>query len=87
MCSVLRVSRSGFYKWLRRHNQVTERQVNNLALGKRIEEIFTDNRRRYGAVRIWRYPKNVDIGRRKTAQLLKGGIINRRDYAKEQIWC
>lgn len=54
MCSVLRVSRSGFYKWLRRHNQVTERQVNNLAIGKRIEEIFTDNKRRYGAVRIRR---------------------------------
>jgi len=54
MCSVLRVSRSGFYKWLRRHNQVTERQVDNLVIGKRIEQIFTDNKRRYGAVRIRR---------------------------------
>ena len=33
---------------------MTERQVDNLVIGKRIEQIFTDNKRRYGAVRIRR---------------------------------
>jgi putative transposase len=52
MCSVLRVSRSGFYRWLRRQNQFTERQIENVILGRRIEEIFKLHRQRYGAVRI-----------------------------------
>jgi transposase InsO family protein len=49
---VLEVSRSGFYKWLRGQNMVTERQINNAVLGMRIKEIFNAHKRRYGAVRI-----------------------------------
>jgi putative transposase len=52
LCSVLQVSRGGFYKWLRRRNQVTERQIQNEVLKMHIKKIFSDHKRRYGAVRV-----------------------------------
>jgi transposase InsO family protein len=52
LCEVLEVSRSGFYKWLRRHNQVTEREIKNHILSIKIKDIFTAHRARYGSIRI-----------------------------------
>jgi len=47
-----RVSRSGFYKWLRRYGYVTEREIGNEILKKKIKEIFDYHKKRYGAIRI-----------------------------------
>lgn len=52
MCEVLEVSRSGFYKWLRRQGLVTEREIENEILNIKIQEVFHYHKKRYGAIRI-----------------------------------
>jgi putative transposase len=50
MCGVLGVSRSGYYDWTAR--DLREGIRSNIALDKRIREIFAGHRQRYGAPRI-----------------------------------
>jgi transposase InsO family protein len=52
---------------------VTERQINNAVLGKRIEEIFNAHRRRYGAVRIRNELKkeNTKVSIKRVNRLMK----------------
>jgi transposase InsO family protein len=50
MCSVLEVSRSGFYKWLRA--PISARKQRREELTKRIEYHFYDNHTRYGAPKV-----------------------------------
>jgi putative transposase len=50
MCSVLGVSRSGYYDWTRRGP--SERTQSNRTLDERIQAIFAKHRQRYGAPRI-----------------------------------
>ena len=53
LCKVLEVSRScGFYKWLRRRGYVTEREIRNQILKAKINDIFNQHKKRYGAIRI-----------------------------------
>lgn len=51
MCKVLKVSRSGYYKWLRRG--VSRRQQKRNRLLQRILEIFEESRQAYGAPRVY----------------------------------
>ena len=48
----MQVSRSGFYKWLRRQGFVTERQVQYEMLTMKIKKIFYSHKKRYGAIKI-----------------------------------
>ena len=50
MCSVLNVSRSGFYHWAGR--MPSQRAQSNSQVDRRIREIFVHHRQRYGAPRI-----------------------------------
>jgi transposase InsO family protein len=50
MCGVLGVSRSGYYDWTARDLRQGIRS--NIVLDRRIREIFTEHRQRYGAPRI-----------------------------------
>ena len=50
LCGVLGVSRSGYYDWTARG--LSRRVLANRALDRRIREIFTGHRQRYGAPRI-----------------------------------
>ena len=63
----------GFISGLRMQNMVTERQINNAVLGKRIEEIFNAHRRRYGAVRIRNELKkeNTKVSIKRVNRLMK----------------
>ena len=51
-CRVLRVSRSGYYKWLQR--EPSERSIDDVALAAEVKEVFHEHRGRYGAPRIRR---------------------------------
>lgn len=51
LCEVLEVSRSGYYKWLKRG--VTPRGTKRIKLLQRILEIFEDSRESYGCPRIY----------------------------------
>ena len=50
MCGVLGVFRSGYYDWTAR--DLMQGIHSNIALDRRIREIFTEHRQRYGAPRI-----------------------------------
>ncbi len=51
-CRVLRVSRSGYYKWLRA--EPSSRCSDDKVLAAEVTEVFHDHRGRYGAPRIRR---------------------------------
>jgi putative transposase len=51
-CRVLRVSRSGYYKWL--HAEPSTRSIDDAVLAAEVKEVFRENRGRYGAPRIRR---------------------------------
>jgi transposase InsO family protein len=51
MCSVLKVSRSGFYAWRRR--PTPKRTTENDRLKKKIREIFSEHKKRYGVPRVY----------------------------------
>ena len=51
LCKVLRVSRSGYYKWLKR--RVTPRQEKKAKLLQRILEIHEESRENYGCPRVY----------------------------------
>jgi putative transposase len=63
MCSVLAVSRSGFYKWQSKQSSpASERSQKKEKLTQRISYVFNDHKQRYGSPRIQK-------------QLLKEGFI------------
>lgn len=51
-CRALRVSRSGYYKWL--HREPSTRSVDDAVLAAEITEVFHEHRGRYGAPRVRR---------------------------------
>ncbi len=50
-CSVLEVSASGYYQWLK--VQPSKRAVANAELDKNVIDIFVNNKGRYGALRVF----------------------------------
>jgi len=50
MCSVFKVSKSGYYKWL--HQRPSHRKLRNAMLHKEIENVYVNSKRRYGSPRI-----------------------------------
>jgi putative transposase len=71
MCRVLKVSRSGYYAWIRRPIATRERE--NIMLEKRIEEIYGKNKERYGSPRICDALRKEghSCGRHRVARLMR----------------
>ncbi|MCY9670370.1 IS3 family transposase [Paenibacillus alginolyticus] len=59
MCSVLKVSRSGYYKW--RTAAPSEQQKHKEMLTERIKFHFKDSDQRYGSPRIWNELKKEEL--------------------------
>lgn len=70
-CSVLEVSRSGYYSWLGRPESATRRA--NRALAQEIAEIHRDHRGVYGSPRIYLALKRRGhlVGRNRVARLMR----------------
>ena len=70
-CSVLEVSRSGYYSWLGRPESAT-RQANR-SLSREIAEIHRDSRSSYGSPRIYRAlrRRGHTVGRHRVARLMR----------------
>ncbi len=83
MCQVLKVSSSGYYKWL--HKTPSNRELNNLIIVKEIYQVYKASNRRYGGPRI---AKELNMQEIKVSQPLtlvplhKRGI-NGDTYAQE----
>lgn len=72
MCGALQVSRSGYYKWLKRRVQ-DEREKKREQLLQRIIEIFEESYQRYGAPRIHRQlrAEGYTVTKRTVAELMR----------------
>lgn len=71
MCTVLKVSRSGYYACCRR--PVGPRRQQNEALRERIRAIHRDSRGTYGSPRVWRELRDQGqrCGRHRVARLMR----------------
>lgn len=79
MCSVLGVSRSGFYDWLRRPESVRARS--NRVLLSKIHAVHVASKENYGAVKTWKalVAQGERCGRHRVARLRRvHGIQTRR---------
>jgi putative transposase len=50
MCKIFKISRSGYYKWLK--SEVPKRVIENMLLTKEITKIFNQSKQTYGSPRI-----------------------------------
>jgi putative transposase len=73
LCKVMKVSRSGFYDYLRRFNNGTDEDPGQAALTARIHAIFKEHRGKYGSRRILNQLKEegFGIGRYKVRRIMK----------------
>lgn len=71
MCSVLRVSRSGYYHWVGRPESTRAREDRDLLV--QIRRVHLQSRRAYGSVKTWRELRDqgIDCGKHRVARLRK----------------
>ena len=71
MCQVLKVSRSGYYYWLK--YPISQRKIKDMKLKKEILRIYGKNRKRYGSPRIYQQllRKGYHIGKKRVARLMQ----------------
>jgi putative transposase len=82
LCRVLKIARSGYYKWLTQ--PVSERERVNAALTAAIQAAHAASRRTYGSPRVYRELKaqGIACGRQRVARLMRrAGIVVRRRRA------
>lgn len=75
-CTTLKVSRSGYYKWLDR--PVSARRLSNSKLALKIKSMWEDSRKIYGAPRIHESLKKAGekVGKNRVARVMKeNGIV------------
>jgi len=71
MCRVLRVSRSGYYSYLRRG--ISPRHQENVWLATKIKDVWEENRRVYGSPRITAElcDQGIRVGENRIARLMR----------------
>ncbi|WP_274428818.1 IS3 family transposase, partial [Desulfolucanica intricata] len=78
MCQVMRVSRSGYYAWIKRPEN--NRKIQNRKLLEKIRDVYKISRRTYGSPRITRALKKQGItcGKNRVARLMRdNGIVGK----------
>lgn len=80
MCRVLKVSRSGFYDWLKR--EPSKRDIDDAVLLTHIQRVHTQSRQNYGLLKCWKTLKKEGIAcsRDRIARLRRSQQI----YAKRR---
>jgi putative transposase len=82
LCSVLRVSRSGYYAWLRRYPKGRRR----LSVLNAIKQVHKESRQSYGSPRVFRALKNgrVSVGKGTVERIMREHNIRgkKRRYFK-----
>ena len=69
-CKILRISRSGYYDYLKRRK--SKRIIENEALTEIIEDIFREHQGRYGARRIQQVllQRNIHVNLKRVSRLM-----------------
>ena len=83
MCRVLEVSRSGYYRWLKR--KPSKRQLDNQRLDAQIRQIYEKSKGRYGSPKITQElrDRGRKVGKNRVAERMrKAGLRSkiRRKY-------
>lgn len=75
MCTLLNVSRSGYYDW--RCRKPSQRTIANVKLLTEIQRVHEQSDRHYGAIKCWKQLNREDIscGRHRVARLRKQADI------------
>lgn len=83
MCSILGVSSSGYYGWLK--HTPSKRELSNKVLDNNIKSIFTEHKMRYGAPRITRALNALDehCSHNRVARRMK--LMNLKAVAKKKF--
>jgi putative transposase len=78
MCSVLRVSESGFYAWRKR--PTCRRKQEDAHLTQKIRQVFKEHHGRYGSPRIHRdvYEQGFTCSRKRIARLMRAEELSAR---------
>ena len=71
MCRVLKVSRSGYYAWLRR--KPSSMELENSEIIEDIRKIYTDSKRRYGSPKVTIELQNIGwkVSRPRVARMMR----------------
>jgi transposase InsO family protein len=85
MCKVLKVSRSGYYKWLK--GGISRRKLENRLLLSNIKEIFDSSRQTYGSPRISKALERIGIKASKVrvAKLMRTAGLKSKVRKKYRI--
>jgi transposase InsO family protein len=85
MCSIFKVSRSGYYAWLIR--KPSKHALENKMLIKEIKKIYKESRQTYGSPRITEElrSRNILVSRPRVARLMKQEKIRSRTKKKYVI--
>lgn len=71
MCQVLKVSRSGYYAWLK--YPTSQRKKKDIELKQKIKQIYQKSRQRYGSPRIYQQllREGYSIGKKRVERLMQ----------------
>lgn len=85
MCKALKVSRSGYYSWLK--NKPSKREVENREILDQIRQIHHESRKVYGSPRITAElrSRDVSVSRPRVARLMKKANIRSKTVKKFKV--
>lgn len=75
MCSVFKVSRCGFYNWMKR--KPSNRSLENQMLEQEILEAFQNSKKTYGSPRVTQVlnKKQIKVSRPRVARIMKNACL------------
>jgi putative transposase len=85
MCNALKVSRSGYYSWLK--NKPSKREVENQEILNQIRRIHHESRKTYGSPRITAElrSRDISVSRPRVARLMKKANIRSKTVKKFKV--
>jgi len=85
MCQVFKVSRSGFYAWLRRGKSKRRKENENLL--KKIQKIYIKNKRVYGSPRMTDAlrKQGIKCGKNRVARLMRENGIASKTHRRFKV--
>ena len=85
MCNALKVSRSGYYSWLK--NKPSKREIENQEILDQIRQIHHESRKTYGSPRITAElrSRDISVSRPRVARLMKKANIRSKTVKKFKV--
>lgn len=80
MCQVLKVSRSGYYQWIKYPD--SQRKIEDRDLKQKIVEIYSNSRRTYGSPRIYQklLREGYQVSKKRVERLMRDHAVAKKKY-------